>query len=79
MDVDIDRCRVDFEIDEVVGLLVGANELFVAMEDSFVEIRMAHVASVDEEVLQRASLTGVFGEPYEACDFSERSFGLDRD
>ena len=68
MDVDINGLGVDREIYEIVWLLVSWNQPLVALEYGFVEIWMAHVASVDHQILKRVAFAGVFWKPDEAVE-----------
>ena len=56
MDIDIDRTRIDVQIDEIIGLGTFGNKILIALHDSLVEIGMLHEAVVDKEILQRAFL-----------------------
>ena len=68
MDIDIDRTRVDCQIDEIIGLAAFGDEILITLHDSFMEIRVLHEAAVDEEILQRAFLASRFRLTDEAFD-----------
>ncbi len=61
MDVYIYRLGGDLKTYEVLWLLVGGDKLLVALHHRLVEVWMAHVATVDHEILQCAAASGVFG------------------
>jgi len=73
MNVDVDGLWLDGELEEVVGLFVVGDELVVTGEHGFMEIGMAHIASVDEEVLEVVAFACVFGFGDEAGDFDDGS------
>ena len=58
MDIHINISRVYFEIDKVRNLFAGRNQLLISLHHRPVEVRMAHIASVDKEVLMSAFLAG---------------------
>ncbi len=79
MYVDIDCLRVDLEIEEVVGLMLGGDQLLVAVHHSLVKIRVPHVSPVDEEELLGVAFARELRQAYESADFHQRGLGLNGD
>ena len=77
MNVDVDSRRFDREIDEIVRLRVGGNELVVAVDNRLVEVGVLHVPSVDEEKLQSAATASVFGASDESRNGDNRCARFD--
>ncbi len=79
MYVDIDSSRIDRKVYEIAWLLIGGNQLLVARHHRLMEIGMAHIASVDHEILQGATLARVFRTAYETAYAHHRRVSLDGD
>ena len=56
MDVDVDVLRAHGEIEEIGHLLIGGNQSVECRDHRLVEVWMAHVATIDEEILRVALL-----------------------
>ena len=56
MDVDVDVLRAHGEIEEIGHLLIGGNQSVECRDHRLVEVGMAHVATIDEEILRVALL-----------------------
>ena len=65
--VDVDVLGVHVEVDEVGHLLARGDEAFVGFHHGLVEVGVAHVATVDKEVLVRPLLAGGLGLGHEAA------------
>ena len=77
MDIDI-YCRgIDFKIHEIVGLDIGAQQPLVTFENGLMEHRMAHIAAVDGQILERIAAPRIFGKPDKSAEFDKRCRGLD--
>ena len=72
MYVYIYRTWVDCEIQEIVRLRFVGYQLFVARNHGFVEIRVTHMASVNEEILQKISFASALGTANKAINFHQR-------
>ena len=56
MDVDVDVLWAHGEIEEIGHLLIGGNQSVECRDHRLVEVWMAHVATIDEEILRVALL-----------------------
>ena len=78
VDIHVDAGGVEGEVDEVVGQLAGRCQALVSLRDGLMEIGVAHVAAVDEEVVAIAAPTDCVDAPDEAFDLDERRRRLHR-
>ena len=78
MDIDIDVGRSHVEIQEIRRLHPLGQQPFVGTDDSLMEVRMLHIAAVDEEILVSALLARCLGLPDEAADGAHSRLDLHR-
>ena len=78
MYVDVDSGRVHLEEDEVGHLFALGNEVVEGFHHSIVEARMAHEATVDEEILRSSLLACRIGLAHEAAYLHQRRLYLHR-
>ena len=78
MDIDIDVGRIHLEGDEVWHLVALGDEMAEGFHHGIVETRMAHEATVDEEVLRCTFLPCRLGFAHEAAYPDERRLHLHR-
>ena len=76
MDIDVDVGGSDVKIDEILRLHPLRNETVVGREHRFMEIRMAHIAAIDEEILQCSFALGSLGLSHESCDMPHGSIDI---
>ncbi len=75
MDVDVYVLGVDIKINKIGHLFALGQQAVEGLHDSLAEIRVAHVAPIDEEELMCAFLLARLGLAHEAADAAHR--GLD--
>ena len=78
MDVHVDVVGVHIEVDKVRHLFAFGYKTVVRHHYCLMEIRMFHVATVNEEVLVSALLTRRFGFAHEAGDTTHRCVDVQR-
>ena len=78
MDVHVNVVGVHIEVDKVRHLLAFGHKTVVRHHHCLMEIRMLHVATVDEEVLMSALLTRRLGLTHEAGDATHRCVDVQR-
>ena len=78
MDIYIDRRRIKREIDKIVGLFAGRDQLFISLHNSLMEIGMLHETTVHEKVLQRPPLLSRIGTAYETGNSNQRALCIHR-
>ena len=77
VDIDIDVGGADVEIEEIGDVEAGRDETVVGLLDSLMEIGVAHIAAIDEEILGGSLLAGGLGLGGEAADVGQG--GIDAD
>ncbi len=78
MYVDIYRVGVNREVKEIARLLIGRNQLVVALHHRLVEIGVTHIAPVDHQILQSPPLARIFRSADKSRYAHERSVGFNR-
>ena len=76
MDIHIDISRIYFKINEVGDLFTGGNQLLISFHHRLVKVRMAHITSIDKEILMCTFLAGSLRLSYVSGDFHHRSIHL---
>ncbi|CCX47933.1 putative uncharacterized protein [Bacteroides sp. CAG:927] len=78
MDINIYGIGIHSKIQEIIRLLIAFYQLFVTLQNSLMEIRMTHVASVNKQILQRIAFTCMIGQAHKTLNTNYRSVGIYR-
>ena len=79
MDIYIYRVGIHVKRHKIIWLHIGRKNILIAAHYSLVEERMAHIATIDKEILQCIALAGSSGEPHKAVETHYRRVGRHRD
>ena len=78
MDIDIHTIGRYFEINKIIGLHIGAYEVLIARHHRLMEIGMAHIATVDKEVLACIASACALRQAYVSRNLAYGYGSLDR-
>ena len=58
MHVDIDRARIDFQVQHIAGLTIAMHQIAIALSHGMTEQLVAHEAAIDKKELPVTSALG---------------------